>query len=280
MDRRKFITKTSLGITGLALSTNSFAKPKFPNYLSKLGIIANTVRKDMEADYRGTLARLAEIGYTHIEGGIYGNSAEEYVKLLKDLHLKPFATGSSMAPMKKDASEIIKKAEQLDSEYIICYYPWMRSAENLTKKDSLEAAENLNALGKKCKDAGFRLAWHNHAWEFNDIDGETIFDSIMKNTDPDLVTTQLDIYWVVKGNADPVELIKKYPGRIELVHAKDMDHRTERGMTCVGKGIIDFKRILVHSKTAGIRRIIVENEQWKGDLECAEISYKSLAKLF
>lgn len=280
MERRKFITKTSLGFTGLALSIDALAKPKIPKYLSKFGIIANTVSKDMEADYRSTLARLAEIGYTHIEGGIYGNSAEEYVKLLKDLRLKPFATGSSMAAMKKDPSDIIRKAEQLDSEYIICYYPWMGSAENLTKKDSLEAAENLNALGKKFKDAGFTLAWHNHAWEFKDIEGETIFNRIMRNTDPDLVTTQLDLYWVVKGNVDPVELIKKYPGRIELVHAKDMDHSTERGMTCVGKGIIDFKRILVHSKTAGIRRIIVENEQWKGDLECAELSYKSLTKLF
>ena len=102
----------------------------------------------------------------------------------------------------------------------------------------------------------------------------------MKNTDPDLVTTQLDLYWVVKGNADPVELIKKYPGRIELVHAKDMDSTTERGMTCVGNGIIDFKRIFVQAKTAGIRRIIVENEQWKGGFECAEVSYKSLTKLF
>ncbi len=280
MNRRKFITKTSLGVTGLALSTNSIAKAKIPNYLSKLGIIANTVSKDMEADYRGTLARLAEIGYTHIEGGIYGNSAQEYVKLLKDLRLKPFATGSSMAAMKKDPSDIIRKAEQLDSEYIICYYPWKGSAENLTKKDSLEAAENLNALGKKCKDAGFRLAWHNHAWEFKDIGGETIFDCIMQNTDPDLMTTQLDLYWVVKGNADPVNLFNRYPGRFELVHAKDMDNTSERGMTCVGKGIIDFKRILVHAKTAGIRRIIVENEQWQGGLECAELSYKSLAKLF
>lgn len=280
MNRRKFITQTTLGASGLALSIDALAKPKIPKHLADLGIITNTVSKDMEADYHSTLERLADIGYTHIEGGIFGDSAEDYVKLLKDLGLNPFATGSAMASMIKNPSEIIKQAEQLNSEYIICYYPWMGSADNLTKNDSLEAAENLNLLGKKCKEAGFRLAWHNHAWEFKEIGGETLFDCIMNNTDSDLVTTQLDLYWVAKGNADPLVLFNRYPGRFELVHAKDMDDTTERGMTCVGNGVIDFKRILTHAQTAGIRRIIVENEQWEGGLECAEVSCLSLSKLF
>lgn len=279
MNRRQFIYQATAGTATLAIGIDTIAKPKIPKRLANLGIITNTAKKDLTADYKGTLKKLAEIGYTHIEGPIFGDSAPEYVKLLKDFNLKPFATGSAMATMKKDPSDIIRKAEQLGSEYVVCYYPWMESADNLTREKSLLAAENLNFLGKKCKSAGFKLAWHNHAWEFKDLGGETIFDVIMNNTDPSLVTTQLDLYWVVKGDADPVEVINKYPGRIELMHAKDMDNTPERSMTCVGKGIMDFKRIFEHAKTAGLRRIIVENEQWKGGLECAQVSHDSLSKI-
>lgn len=234
----------------------------------------------MEEDYKHTLIRLAEMGYTHIEGGIYGGDPKSYARFASDTGLRTFATGDAMHSLLNDPAKAIRNAEALQAQYIVCYYPYLGSSEHLGRAEGLQAAANLNKLGLEFKTAGFTLAWHNHAWEFKDLGTETLFDVIMHNVDPELVKNELDLYWVIKGNADPVALFKKYPGRFELVHAKDMDYSEGKGMTCLGEGIIDFKRIFAHAETAGIKRIIIENEQWTGGLECAATSIKSFKQLF
>ncbi|RLD79336.1 MAG: sugar phosphate isomerase/epimerase [Bacteroidetes bacterium] len=278
--RRTFINRTSMATTCMALSPSLISAGGVSSRLGQIGIILGTVKDDMKKDYRTTLLKLKEIGYKYVEGGVYGDSTEEYRQLLKEIGLKPLCTGSGMYPLQEDPDKFIREAGALGVEYLVCYYPWVVASSKITHELSLEAADNLNKIGKRCKEAGLKFAWHNHNWEFTDLpDGDKPFDIIMKNTDADYVSVQMDLYWVVKGGCDPVDYFKKYPGRTPLVHVKDMDNTPEKAIACVGNGIIDFKRILSHADTGGIKHCIIEHEKNTDGISCAEVGYNHLKSI-
>jgi sugar phosphate isomerase/epimerase len=198
-DRRAFIKKVALAAAGASVLGSAAASP-VQKRLNNVGIITGTLKNEMKEDYKATLKAIADMGYTCIEGGVPAEtSPTAYRKFLKDLGLRPIATGASMGPLQKELNKYLKTAQELKAEYVVCYYPWLTSADNLTTKEVMEAANNINAIGRKVKEAGFRFAWHNHAKEFVPVDGELAFDTLMKNTDPAYSTVQLDWYWVVKG---------------------------------------------------------------------------------
>lgn len=278
-DRRDFIKKTSLGALSLGVFKPSNRIEKADD---RIGIITNTVRNEMEADYRQTYRRLADIGYKVIEGGSLpdGMSASDLGKYIKSLGMRSVATGTSMGNLENDGIDIyLKKAEALGADYVVCYYPWMSSAENLKMPEVMEAAERINAYGKQAKEAGFRFAWHNHAKEFADVDGKLAFDILMENTDPDYSTVQLDWYWVAKGGQDPVTYFNRYPGRFELAHVKDMNNNRDRGISCVGKGLIAFEPIFSNAPLGGVKYFIVENERAIDGYACARDSYDHISMM-
>jgi len=277
--RRNFLKKSAYCAAGISITSNSMFANPFPAKKTDIGIILNTVRNEMKEDYAGTLEKLAALGYTYVEGNSYGGSVKDYGKLLKKLNLKAVAGGSAMGNLQESLDEHIERGHALGYEYICCYWPWLSSAENLTKDECLQTAERLNNLGEKIKKEGMRLAWHNHDKEFRDMGGEMPFDILLQNTDPELVTVEMDLYWVRKGGQNPIESFKKYPGRFELVHVKDMDNTAERNITCVGEGIIDFKEIFEYTALAGIKYRIVEHERSTDGMLCATVSYKHLSQL-
>ena len=276
--RRDFLKKTSLAAIGM-LQTKSNISPPADD---RIAIITNTLRNEMAADYKQAFHKLAEIGYKNIEGGSLpdGMSAKAYHKFLKSLGLRTIATGASMGSFEKEGLDsYLQKAEDLGAEYIVCYYPWLSSAEDLKKAEVMETAERLNNYGKRISDAGFRFAWHNHDKEFVDVDGKLAFDILMENTDPQHVAVQLDWYWVFKGGQDPVTLFNRYPGRFELAHVKDMNNNRDRGISCVGNGIIDFEPIFRNAPQGGVKYFIVENERAIEGYACARGSYEHIGKM-
>ncbi len=275
--RRSFLRNSVFGAMGVAMTGNNLFELALPKKKTDIGIILNTVREEMKTDYMGTLEQLAALGYTYVEGGTYGNSVADYGKLLKKLGLKAVAGGGAMKNLQESLDEYIERGHVLGYEYISCYWPWLSSAENLTKDECLQTAERLNIIGEKVKKEGMKLAWHNHDKEFRNIDGEMPFDLLLQNTDADLVTVLMDLYWVKKGNQDPIGYLQKYPGRFELVHVKDMDATPDKGIACVGEGIIDFKEIFKHAQQAGIKYRIVENERSVNGMHCATVSYQHLS---
>lgn len=278
--RRQFLRQTALATAGtLAFSCKS--QPR-KDQTAKLepGIILNTVKEAMAEDYAGTLEKLANMGYRYVEGGPYGDSLSDYATLLRDLGLRVIAGGSSMAGLQKELDVYLERADVLGYRLIPCYWPWLSSAQNLTRDECLRAADNLNQMGEQAKKGGARLIWHNHDKEFVDLGGIMPFDLLVQNTDPDLVGIQLDTYWVAKGNQDPVALMQQYPGRYDMLHLKDMDRTEERGMTCVGEGTLDFQEIFANLETAGVRCATVEQERAGADgLRCAEASIRNLLAL-
>lgn len=275
-DRRAFLKKIAAAAAGASVLGSAAAEPGQKKF-SNVGIITGTLKNEMKEDYRATLKAIAEMGYTCIEGGVpEGLAPTAYRKFLQDIGLRPIATGASMSPLQKELDKYLKTAGELKAEYLVCYYPWLTSADNLTTKEVMEAANNINTIGRRVKEAGFRFAWHNHAKEFVLVDGQMAFYTLMENTDPAYSTVQLDWYWVVKGGQDPTAYFRKYPGRFELAHVKDMNNNTDGGISCVGNGIIDFAPMFAAAKTGGVKYFIVENERAVKGLKCAQDSINHL----
>lgn len=279
--RRNFIRKVSSGTLGaavLAHPTLSLSKDQD----RRIGIITNTVRNEMAQDYRQTYQALAEMGYRYVESPYEpeGVSSQELSQFLKSIGLRIISVRVNMGSMVKgELDQAIRKADDFGVEYIICYYPWMSSADNLTRAEIIETAERINKYGRQIKEAGYRFAWHNHAKEFAEVDGQLGFDILMENTDPDYSTVELDWYWVVKGGQNPAEYFEKYPGRFEIAHVKDMNNNIDGGISCVGQGIIDFQPIFEKAPQGGVNYYTVENERAVKGLACAQVSYDHVSKL-
>lgn len=117
----------------------------------------------------------------------------------------------------------------------------------------------FNAVGAKCNAAGIRFGYHNHSGEFKTVDGQIIYDYMLKNTDPKKVMFEMDLYWITEGGKNPIDYFKAYPGRFELWHVKD---KRELGGS---DAVMDFKPIFANAKTAGMKKIIVEVEEFNSN---------------
>ena len=282
MNRRALIKSAGMAAASLPLRNLSWAGMKYPQYYNpdELGIITGTVRAEMQEDWRTTLQKLGRMGYRFLEGGIPdGVDHKEFAHQIKNAGMQSIALGGSMAAMREDIEKYLLQAQVLETEYIVCYWPWLSSADSPTREETLRAAENLNRLGETVKKAGLKLLWHNHDKEFVDVEGGRVFDILMAETDPSLVAVELDWYWVIKGGAEPVELFHQYPGRFPLAHVKDMNNNKDRGISCVGHGIIDFAPIIKAAPMGGTVRLIVENERAVMGMLCASASLAHLRSI-
>lgn len=276
--RREFIQTAGMLTAGLWLGLRTIASCKQTNVssLKDLGFITNIIEKEIHDDWRGTLEKVAGMGYKYFESGeVYGDSLEDYKKFLKNIGLIPLTAGASMAQFLDEESfaKILARGHDLNAKYVVCYWPWMSDAINLTSDEIKAAADNLNRIGEKCKAENFTFAWHNHDKEFKPVNGMIPFDYLLSNTDTELCKVEIDLYWIYKGDDEPLHYFEKYPGRFEIVHMKDMDDTAERFFACVGDGIIDFPSILKKSELAGMKHLIVEHDHPENGLECIQRSY-------
>ncbi|MEO7456706.1 MAG: sugar phosphate isomerase/epimerase, partial [Gemmatimonadaceae bacterium] len=149
-----------------------------------------------------------------------------------------------------------------------------------TPDDWKRVADRYNRLGMLARTAGLRFAYHNHAFELARFpDGSTGLDTLLSRTNRELVDFEMDIYWVVKGEADPMDFITRYPGRFSLMHVKDATAAPERKMTDVGSGTIDFPAIFARASTSGMRHAFVEHDEPVDPIASATSSYRYLASL-
>jgi sugar phosphate isomerase/epimerase len=280
-NRRQFISTLGLSTIALSAGIPSWAIGKKETQLEKIGFISGIVDNFLKEDWKGTLEKLAQQGYTEMEFGEYmGTSAAEFKAVCKSLGINPFAGGSSMSDMLIDSDKKIAEALTSGKQYWVCYWPWLGDAKNITADEAKTAADNLNKLGKASKAGGIKFCWHNHNWEFEKATNEGFpFDILMKNTDPLTVKTELDLYWVKKGGGDPLQCLKKYPGRFDILHVKDMDSTPVKSFTCPGSGIIDFRPIFREAWDQGVRHYIVEKDNEQNGIECLKSSAAYLKNL-
>jgi sugar phosphate isomerase/epimerase len=134
-------------------------------------------------------------------------------------------------------------------------------------------------VGTSAKAAGLRFAFHNHNAEFRKIGDVVPYDILVKETDPALVSFEMDLYWAVNAGVDPLDYFARFPGRFRMVHVKDSMGPPDHKMTDVGAGTIDFKRIFAQSDKAGIEHYFVEHDQPANPMESVAASYRYLHSL-
>ena len=273
MNRRIFMK--TVGAGGLVM----LAEPGLMAARVKpIGLQLYTVRNEMEKDFEGSLAKVAQIGYKEVEfAGYFGRTPQQVKEILKKNRLKTPSSHIGLNLFEQDLPKTLETGKILGQEYLVC--PSLPEPRRKTADDFKKLAELFNRLGAECKKAGMGFAYHNHNFEFQPIEGQMPYDLLLQNTDPKLVQMEMDLYWVVKAGQDPVQFFEKHPGRFALVHVKDMDTTPQKGFAEVGRGNMDFKRIFGASKKAGIKHYIVEQDRTPGNpFDSIKISWDYLSK--
>ena len=244
-----------------------------------IGLQLYTVRDAMGADPAGTLAKVAQIGYTSVEGtytpgseNFYGLNGAAFGKLVKQnglllrschYRLGEDETGNvTNGTILHDWDKAVADAHALDVRYMVC--AWLSPAERGDLDHYKKIAAELNTAGEKCKKAGIQLCYHNHNFEFDAQNGKYPYDILLGDTDAHLVKMEMDMYWVTFAGHDPVKLFHEHPGRFPLWHLKDVDKTPQRSFAAVGTGIVDFKRIFAHAQEAGMKHFFVEQDKTPG----------------
>jgi len=252
-NRRTFLSAasiTSLGLlTGCSAPSGETARAatdEIPGYLSLLGVQLYTVRDLFEADARGTLEALAEIGIKSCEtAGLYDYSAAD-IRALED-------------------------AATLGQDRL--YLGWIPEEERAPEKYRA-LAELLNARGEEAKAAGMMVGYHNHDFEFNEADETTGYDILLSETDPELVTMELDLYWVAHAGLDGAAILQATPDRFSAIHIKD--RAADGEMASAGDGEIDFATLLPLAESLGATRFYIEHDNPADPLVSVGRSYSHL----
>jgi sugar phosphate isomerase/epimerase len=255
--RRNFLTTVGTLAAG-ALASPFAASGATPQ---RIGIQLYTVREDMLRDAKGTLARLAQLGYREIEsassakGHYYGLSAKEIKQVTKDLGL---ALRSSHVQIDKDWQRTVDEAAEAGQQYLICS---SMPTTGQTTSNYERVAEVFNRSAEACQKANLRFGYHNHEYEFAQENGQIFYDTLLSKTDPNLVHMELDLGWVVAAGQDPLRYFERYPGRFPLWHLKDMK-RDQPVSTELGTGRVDVVKLLENAKKSGLRYFFVEQEEY------------------
>jgi sugar phosphate isomerase/epimerase len=288
--RRDFLRVSSAGAIGaFAVSKDAFGARVEPAAGSAvvdpktfgIGLQLYTIRAAMKKDAPGSLKKVSDIGYKYVEPAdyidhkFYGYEPTAFKKLVNDLGMEILSSHSSVDAKgitTDDAKKMVEDHIKLGVKY--CMQPWIVEDARKTVASYQKMVADWNMVGKLMKESGIQFGYHNHNFEFGTVEGKVpFFDIMMPGLDKDLVTFELDLFWTTKAGLNPVDLFKKYPGRFQLFHMKDMFTRqaplfTTNGVTDfapVGAGLINFIEILDSKNIAGMKYMIVEQDSSKGN---------------
>lgn len=237
-----------------------------------------TVRDHLSEDYVGTLQKVKDIGYDVVETGGGSFDATRLKTVLDNTGLSVAGLHMGLGELEGDLSKCIAYAKTVGTENLVCSY--LPEDRRKTREDWLTAAALLDGLGARCKEQGTRLSYHNHSFEFVQFDGQYALDLLYESTSPEHLYAEIDTYWVKHGGADPVEYVRKYAGRLPILHIKDMADDENRSFAEIGNGILDWQAIHAASLEAGVQYYAVEQDVCPGDsLDSARISYEFVQKL-
>ncbi|CAK7036587.1 MAG: sugar phosphate isomerase/epimerase [Petrimonas sp.] len=243
-----------------------------------------SVRDDIKANYQATIDTVANTGFTGVEaagyndGQFYGMAPADFKKSIEDAGLEVLSShaGRPLADNTKDTNwdevwkwwdTAIQAHKDAGMKYLVV--AWIPTPKTLV--DLKAYCDYFNQVGEKCNAAGIRFGYHNHNFEFTEIEGEVMYDYMLKNTDPAKVFFQMDVYWVVRGGQSPVEYFNAYPGRFEILHIKDNKELGQSGM-------VGFDAIFKNIDKSGAKYLVVEVEKYTGTpFEGIKESYNYLA---
>jgi sugar phosphate isomerase/epimerase len=233
------------------------------------GMVSYTYRTSLSKDAAATLDTLKALGIKDMEfSSLFGKTAAELRKLLDERGIKCSSFGVSYEQALNKTKEVGENAKTLGAKFVRVAWVPHKGAFTLEKADSTVA--DFNTIGKKLKDEfGLTFCYHNHGYEFEKHEDGTLMDYIIKKTDPNYVSFELDILWAFFPGGNPAGLLEKYPTRFKLMHMKDLRKGVEGNLSggtpvtndvALGTGQLDIPAILKAAKKSGIEHYYIEDE--------------------
>jgi sugar phosphate isomerase/epimerase len=236
-----------------------------------VGVQLYSFRKQFEKDVPGTMAQVKALGVKEVElAGTYGQSREDFKRLLDQHGLKAVGTGVDFALLQDPAKlqGVIDEAKFFGCEYVCCF--WIpHNGNEFGFADVNKAIAVFNEGGKRLKAAGLAFLYHPHGYEFRPHGTGTLFDELVKGTDAQYVNFEMDTFWAKHPGQDPVALLQKYPARWAALHLKDRQPGTpgnQNGQADVetnvvlGTGDVGIADIMRQARRNKIRYYIIEDE--------------------
>lgn len=256
------------------LSSNLFAAEKAagtgPSFKGPLGLQMYSLRFYSPTNLLAELDKVQEYGFKTIEGSAPagGVSVEEFFKELDKRGIKLVSTGVDYGQLKSNPDAVVEQAKKLGVKYVMC--AWIpHDKGQFLEKNAREAIGVFNTVGPKFKEAGIIFTYHCHGYEFQPFGDGTLFDLIVKETKPDSVFFELDVFWAQQGGADPAKLLVKHGSRFKLMHVKDLKKGAAKNSTGgapdedsvpVGEGEVDWKAVLKAAERAQVEHYFIEDE--------------------
>lgn len=251
-----------LALTCAALADQPFA--------GQAGLQLYSLRDEFKKDVPATLDLAKSFGVIEVE--TYGTQSlpADYKGQLEARGLKPISGHFSYEPLQKDINGCVAAAKALGLKYAVC--PWIAHDPGQFSAEVVHrAAADFNKWGEAFKKEGIQFGYHCHGYEFRPMDdGTTLFDLLVKETKPEFVCFQMDVFWVVLPGQDPVKLLEKYPGRWKLMHLKDMRKGAPTGIYTghapltddvpLGTGQMNWPAILSTAAKVGVEHYFIEDE--------------------
>jgi sugar phosphate isomerase/epimerase len=291
LTRRDFLRNLAgLGVGGTLLTAcagNSTAASAAGSLLraplsQRIGVQLYSVRDLMQQDFEGTIARVAEIGYNDVEfAGYFNRTPEQVRKILDQNNLKAPSSHLGLDLFRNDLKGTLEMAKVIGHEYVTV--PSGARGADLAAWRGVAA--EFNRFGAAAREAGLKFAYHNHNFEFQGVaGGQTGYDILLNETDPELVFFEQDLYWTTFADRDPIELFNRAPHRFPMWHVKDLTTASgQKAMAPVGKGSIDWKKIFADAQLSGLQYPFVEHDtaaQYPGgSLASIQASYTYLKQL-
>jgi sugar phosphate isomerase/epimerase len=257
MDRREFVTAAgAAGLAGAGLFAFGCGGPS--RRLDHIGVQLYTVRTAMQEDLERTLERVAAIGYKEVEFAGYFDRTPQQIRALLDQNgLSAPSAHLPLESFEDNWDATVAAAATIGHHYVIL--PSLPTTDRTGLDAYRSYAERFNQFGERAKAAGLAFGYHNHDFEFTPQDGRIPYDVLLEQTDPALVTFEMDLFWITKAGGDPSTYFRDHPGRFHLVHVKDMT--ADGAMVDVGAGTINFAALFALSAQAGIRHYVVEHDE-------------------
>lgn len=323
MKRRKAIKNTMLGLGGISLLSSFKTIEEMLRPLNKntnIGVQLFTIPSLVDKDLKGTLSTLSQIGYKEIEffgpypfsaeatkkewvgikkmlklenEAFYGFSVEETSQILKDNNLTAPSVHADIVSMRVQMNKLLDGLAPLNSKYVVLPAltdPNERKDENDYKK----LADEFNGFGEQMSKYNMKFVYHNHGFEHTKYDTDMGLDVLIKNTNPDYVQFELDIFWMKAAGIDPISYLRKYPNRFKLMHLKDASVKFRFSgdggspeqwmegfpkMSDPGDGVFDIKSIIKEGQKSGVEHFYLERDLAPEPMVTLNNSFKNLSNM-
>jgi sugar phosphate isomerase/epimerase len=267
MDRRKFLARGIAGLAGASLLApqllNAEGKAK---RIKQIGFQSWIVRDEIGKDLTGTLKKMAAMGYNSLElcspkgyantgfGPLQDMPPATLKRMIKDEGFTCVSCHFGMGELRDHAQERIDFAKEFGLTQMVIASPGL--PRGATLDDWKRTAEEANKIGELARKSGVQLAYHNHNFEFEKLDGQLIYDVLLDRLDPDLVKLQFQV-WVIIAGYKAADYFNRYPGRYISAHLYDWSGKGEE-MVPLGKGVVDWKEFFAAAEKNGVKNYFVE----------------------